>query len=730
MGLMSLLIVISPAANAITLQIPARPTEFPLVAESSPDAGFVVAWGGNPLLITQVPSGLTNVVQVSTGQAHSAALKSDGSVVDWGKYMNYRTLTWFTPSIPVGLTNVVQISCGISHTTALKSDGLAVAWGDNTYGQTNVPLVITNIVQISAGGWHSLALNCYGQVTEWGIDNGGISMPLGLSNVIQVSAGSSFSLALKSDGTVVAWGNNNYGQCSVPNGLTNVVQIDAGANHAVALKADGSVVAWGYNGNGETNIPYGLNNIVQVAAGDGDTIALKNNGTISVWGYSLYGLTNIPIGITNIAQVDSLGQDAIVIVVPNEQVIRQFAPINTKTYGSSFQIFAPQSSSLLPVSVSVKSGPATISNNQIIITGVGNVVLAANQPGTVYDYKAAPEATTSFDVIPAQQTLTPVNLTNSFGFGSGSLNLAPTNQLGLPLIYNVISGPATLSSNILTLTGIGTVTLSTSQAGNQNYSPTSITNTYTIKKAQTITPITPVPTKTYGGEAFGIKRPLASSGLPVSLSVLSGPATISGTNVAISGAGTVVVAANQLGNSNYAVAPQITTSFTVNKANQTISLKGVILPTKTGSYAIPNIKSSAGLPVTFGCTYGDVSQTGPNQITINSAGAVTITADQPGNANYNPAPQVLKGFMVAKSPQTISLSRVSIPTVPGTYDIPVIYSSAGLPVIFNFISGPVADAGGGRYTIYALGNVVVSATQAGNGAYLPAKPVRVSFRIK
>ena len=42
----------------------------------------------------------------------------------------------------------------------------------------------------------------------------------------------------------------------------------------------------------------------------------------------------------------------------------------------------------------------------------------------------------------------------------------------------------------------------------------------------------------------------------------------SGNSLTITGAGTVVVAANQAGNANYAAAPQVTRSITVNKARK------------------------------------------------------------------------------------------------------------------------------------------------------------------
>jgi hypothetical protein len=55
----------------------------------------------------------------------------------------------------------------------------------------------------------------------------------------------------------------------------------------------------------------------------------------------------------------------------------------------------------------------------------------------------------------------------------------------------------------------------------------------------------------------------ASSGLPVSFIIASGPATISGNTVTITGAGIVVVRASQAGNASFNPAPTVDQSFTV-----------------------------------------------------------------------------------------------------------------------------------------------------------------------
>ncbi len=55
----------------------------------------------------------------------------------------------------------------------------------------------------------------------------------------------------------------------------------------------------------------------------------------------------------------------------------------------------------------------------------------------------------------------------------------------------------------------------------------------------------------------------ASSTLPVSFNVVSGPATITGTNLTLTGTGTVVVRASQVGDANYNAAPAVDRSFVV-----------------------------------------------------------------------------------------------------------------------------------------------------------------------
>lgn len=93
---------------------------------------------------------------------------------------------------------------------------------------------------------------------------------------------------------------------------------------------------------------------------------------------------------------------------------------------------------------------------------------------------------------------------------------------------------------------------------------------YVILKPQTITFTAPAGPVTYGVKPVDLSAK-STSELPVELSVISGPATIKGHLLTITGAGSVVLAAEQKGNSNYAPAKEVKRMIVVEKAKLTVS---------------------------------------------------------------------------------------------------------------------------------------------------------------
>jgi hypothetical protein len=195
---------------------------------------------------------------------------------------------------------------------------------------------------------------------------------------------------------------------------------------------------------------------------------------------------------------------------------------------------------------------------------VGTVVVATNQAGNS-NYSAAAQVTQSIVVNQASQTITFTQPTSPVTYGVSPITLSATANSGLAISFSVVSGPGTVSGSTLTITGVGTVVVATNQAGNANYSAAAqVTQSIVVNQAsQTITFTQPTSPVTYGVSPIALSA-TANSGLAISFSVVSGPATVSGSTLTITGVGTVVVAANQAGNSNYSAATQVTQSIVVN----------------------------------------------------------------------------------------------------------------------------------------------------------------------
>jgi alpha-tubulin suppressor-like RCC1 family protein len=264
-------------------------------------------------------SGITSATQVSAGTSHSCALLSDHTVKCWGddRYGELGNGTSgigvfsSTPVTVLGvggagtLSNVTQVSVGDAHACALLSDSTLACWGydgsgelgDGTYGDSNSLRTAPVLVRVS-------------------ITPGAAAF----TTVAQVSAGNSFTCAVSStDGGVWCWGsdtdgklgNNGTNDSPVPTrvvktggspAVTGASQVSAREDHACAV-VGGAVWCWGDNLNGElgNNDPTHTNSSVavqvkavggtstlsgatQISAGKDHNCALISSGGIDCWG--------------------------------------------------------------------------------------------------------------------------------------------------------------------------------------------------------------------------------------------------------------------------------------------------------------------------------------------------------------------------------------------------------------------------------------------------------------
>lgn len=238
-------------------------------------------------------------------------------------------------------------------------------------------------------------------------------------------------------------------------------------------------------------------------------------------------------------------------------------------------------------------------------------------------------------------------------FGDPTIPLVAAASSGLPVAFSVISGPATLtSSNTMTLTGAGTVTVQASQAGDSSYNPAASTNlAFSVSKANQSISFTLIPAKSAGDVPF---TPIAStsSGLPAYFNIISGPAVLDTNNlVTLIGSGVLTIAAWQPGNLNYNAAVAMQQSVNVGKIPQSIAF-GAMSQQKIGDAPFPLLAiSDSGLPVSFSVS-GPATLSG-NIVTLTGHGTVTVTALQSGNNSYAAATPVVQSFIVAPPDNTL-----------------------------------------------------------------------------
>ncbi len=424
-------------------------------------------------------------------------------------------------TVPGGLANAVAIAAGSGHTLALRADGTVVAWGLNTGGQATVPVGLTNVVAIAAGTDFSLALKADGTVSAWGSGTfGQTGVPAGLTEVVAIAAGNAHGLALKQDGTVVTWGNTASGLSVIPAGLTGVTSIAVASSTSFALKSDGTLVAWGFGGNGETVLPVGLTTAIAIDGGGFHGLALRADGTVAGWGFG--GPATPPGGLANVVAVSA----------GNNHSLALKSDGTTVGWGSN------------------GSGQTTIPGGlgSLIAVSAGSAFSVA-----LREVAVAPTITTP----PTSQTVSAgANVTFTV-VASGST----------PFTYQWRKGTtpldgATAASH--TITGVGT-----GDAGNYDVivtnsggSVTSTAATLTVNPlGQTIT-FNALADVSYTATPFTLSAS-ASSGLAVSFSVVAGPATVSGTELTLTGPGSVTVRAAQAGNATYAAAPSVDRTFAV-----------------------------------------------------------------------------------------------------------------------------------------------------------------------
>ena len=206
----------------------------------------------------------------------------------------------------------------------------------------------------------------------------------------------------------------------------------------------------------------------------------------------------------------------------------------------------------------------------------------------------------------------------------------------------------------------------------------------------------------------------SNSGLTVAFTTAtSGVCTVSGTTVTILSAGTCTLNANQAGNANYETASQVSQSFTIAKASQSITFTDPEDITYGQSPSSLSATSTSTLTVAFTSATSGVCTVIGTTLTLLTAGTCTINANQAGDTNYEAASQVAQSFTIAKATPSLSsfnntFRTKDVPTF--TLIAPTVANS--LPGSFSYTSATTATAtiSGDTVTLGNVGTTVITAT--------------------
>jgi uncharacterized delta-60 repeat protein len=234
-----------------------------------------------------------------------------------------------------------------------------------------------------------------------------------------------------------------------------------------------------------------------------------------------------------------------------------------------------------------------------------------------------------------------------------------------------------------------------------------------------------IPEKVYGDSPFALNAS-SSSGLPVVLvSQDTDVATITGNTVTIHKAGQVSIKAFQGGNENFFPAVPIERTLVVKKSDQTITFDEI--PDKVFGDApfVLNASASSGLPVVFVSQNPDIATITDNTVTILKAGQVSIKALQDGNENFSPAEPIERTLTLHKADQIITFDEIPEKEIESlsesnTFTISCTTSS-GLAAIVVSADESIASVDGLSVTMFKAGEVLLTATQAGNENYNAAQ---------
>ena len=240
-----------------------------------------------------------------------------------------------------------------------------------------------------------------------------------------------------------------------------------------------------------------------------------------------------------------------------------------------------------------------------------------------------------------------------------------------------------------------------------------------------------------GGSTYEVAATGGGSGNPVTFTIdasASSVCSIAGSTVSFTAVGTCTVNANQAGNASYEPAAQAQQSFAVAEGDQAIVFTSTAPSgAKVGgsTYEVAATGGGSGNPVTFTIdpSASSVCSIAGSTVSFTAVGTCKVSANQSGNANYEPAAQAQQSFAVAKGDQTISFGGLADKRFDESPITVGATATSGLAVAFSSATPAVCSVSGTGVSFVSVGICTVNANQAGSSNWNAAPLVPQSFQV-
>ena len=401
--------------------------------------------------------------------------------------------------------------------------------------------------------------------------------------------------------------------------------------------------------------------------------------------------------------------------------------ICTNATGATTATNAGCSASGLPAGLSVGAcsppTPASVTGGGSITCPVTGTPTTAGAPtvtgstGSTNDSNSGNNLTTkTVTVGQGTQTITFAAPANQV-FGSGSLVLGATASSGLTVSYAASpAGVCTVAGNNVTLVGVGTCTITASQAGNTNYlAASNVVRTFDITPAAAGLTLAAITNKVFGS---GNVTAVATTSSNQTLSYGASPVGVclaAGATVSLVGVGTCTVTASQPAGGNYQ-AGNASTTFDITPATPVIAFAN---PGNkvfgSGTFTVSATSPSA-VPVTFTAAPAGVCTISGNTVTLVGVGGCTVTANQAAGGNYQ-AGNASTTFDITPTVAGLTLAAITNKAFGSGNVTEVATTSSNQTLSYGASPAGVCSAAGATVSLVGVGTCTVTASQPAGGNY-------------